>query len=89
MKPVLIALGAVLALGGCASYGGYDRGGFNAYYDDAYGPFYDGYWGRDHAFWYSSGRGRPYVRDNGHHFGRAPGTGMHGIRGRGGMFHRH
>jgi hypothetical protein len=88
MKPVLIALGAALALGGCASYG-YDSGGFNAYYDDAYGPFYDGYWGRDHNFWYSTGRGRPYVRDEGHHFGHAPGGGMHGVHGSRGMFHRH
>lgn len=83
MKPALIALAAALALSGCATYGGYDAGGFNAYYDDAYGPFYDGYW-RGDVFFYSPGRGRPFIRDEAHHFHRAPGAGFHGVHG-----HRH
>lgn len=84
MKPILIALGAALALSGCATYGDYDDyyddAGFNAYYDDAYGPFYDGYWRGGH-FFYSPGRGRPYIRDEGGHFQRAPGGSMHGVHG--------
>ena len=52
MKPMLIVIGAALALSGCADYGhsGYGGGAstaYNAYYDDAYGPFYDGYWDGD------------------------------------------
>lgn len=83
MKPALIAMAAALALSGCASYGGpgyYDGAGFNAYYDDAYGPFYDGYW-RGDVFFYSPARGRPFVSDEGRHFHRAPGTGLHGVHG--------
>ncbi len=79
MKPASFALCAALALSGCAGYGGYDTAGFNAYYDDAYGPFYDGYW-RGDDFFYSAGRGRPFVRDEGHHFQRAPSAGLHGVR---------
>jgi hypothetical protein len=57
MKSVLLVLGAALlgsaTLSACASYGPhggrapsgyYDAAGYNAYYDDSYGPFYDGYW---------------------------------------------
>jgi hypothetical protein len=57
--------------------------------DDAYGPFYDGYWGRDRNFWYFPGRGRPYARDEGHHFAHVPSGGMPVVHGRSGMFHRH
>ena len=90
MKPVLIAACAALALSGCATgYGGYDAGGFNAYYDDAYGPFSGGYWGRDNFFWYSPGSGRPFIRDDGRHFQRAPRAGLHGVHGQRGVFHRH
>jgi len=88
MKSALIALGAVLALSGCASYGGYG-GGYNAYYDDAYGPFYDGYWGHGDVFWYRTGRGHPFISDEGRHFHRQAGTGFHGVRGGMHPFHRH
>jgi hypothetical protein len=91
MKPVFIALGAALALSACADYYGgrappgyYDAGGYNAYYDDAYGPFYDGYWDGD-VFLFSRGRGRPFERDEAHHFHRAGGAGFHGVHGN---FHR-
>jgi hypothetical protein len=75
MKSFLIAAGCALALSACATGPGYGYGGgslaYNAYYDDAYGPYYDGYWGRDGGFWYSSGRGAPYLRDGGEHFRRS------------------
>lgn len=90
MKSVLIAISAGIALSGalcaCATYGGppphgyYDEAGFNAYYDDAYGPFYDGYWdGPD--FFYATGRGQPFARDEGHHFQHAAASGFHGVHG--------
>ncbi|MBI1198805.1 MAG: hypothetical protein GC203_13170 [Phenylobacterium sp.] len=83
MKRLVIALGAVALLGGCASdmgYGGRTRG-YDAWYDGAYGPYYDGYW-RGDVFWYSPARGRPYVRDDGRHFRRDGGPGFHGVHGR-------
>ena len=83
MKPVLIAACAALALSACATdgvgWGGH--GGYDAYYDDYYGPFADGYWDGDGAYWYSPGHGRPFVRDDAHHFQRGPGHGFHGVRG--------
>lgn len=88
MKRLLIALAAVAALGGCASYG-YDGGGYNAYYDNAYGPFYDGYWGGGDVFWYSTGRGRPFIRDEGHHFHHSADAGFHGVHGRHHFWRRH
>jgi hypothetical protein len=90
MKRLLIALGAVALVGGCASdmgYGGHGRG-YDAWYDGAYGPFYDGYWQGD-AYWYSPGRGRPYVRDDGRHFRHDRGDGFHGVRGRRGHHDGH
>jgi hypothetical protein len=61
-------------------YGAFGRG-YDAWYDGGYGPYYDGYWQGD-VYWYSPGRGRPYVRDDNHHFRRDRGTGFHGVRGR-------
>jgi hypothetical protein len=74
--------------------------GYDGYYDDAYGPFYDGYWGGDGAYYYSSGEGQAYHRDGGHHFrhdsnagfhpvhgGQAHGGGMHGSGGGGQNHH--
>ncbi len=56
---------------------------YDAYYDDAYGPFYDGYWGDDGAFYYSDGAGRPFVRDGGAHFRHGAAGGFHGVHGGG------
>ena len=89
MKTVLIAACAALALSACATGYGHDRYGFNAYYDDFYGPYGDGYWGRDGGFWYRRGPHDHYVRDSGNHFRRGPSNGFHGVHGGGGMFHRH
>jgi hypothetical protein len=85
----LIALCAVLPalpLAACADgrgYGGVEVGatpyGYDGYYDDFYGPIYDGYWGDDGAFYYRGGAGEHrYRRGDAHHFSRgAPGTGGH------------
>jgi hypothetical protein len=83
MKRTLLAVAAALAVSGCAENMGYGPyfGGDMAYYDDSYGPFYNGYWGHDGSFYYSAGRGRPYVRDSGGHFRHdMPGGGYHGVR---------
>lgn len=82
MKHALLALTASLALSACAGSMGYGPyfGGDRAYYDDYYGPFYNGYWGSDGAFYYSDGRGRPFVRDESNHFRHnMPGGGFHGV----------
>jgi hypothetical protein len=95
MKPVLLAACASLAVAACESYPpgyygspayGYDYAyaGGPAYYDDFYGPYYDGYWGGGGIYYYSPGAGRPFVRDEGHHFRRDPHEGFHGVHGRGG-----
>lgn len=80
-----------LALLACASYdhgrrGGYASLDYDAYYDDAYGPFYDGYWGADGGFYYRNGPGRPFGRDGGDHFHHGPGGGgFHGVHSSGGF----
>jgi hypothetical protein len=88
MKRVLLSACAALALSACASGPGYYGGG-DAYYDDFYGPYYDGYWGRDGAFWFSDGHGH-MRRDEGGHFSREHpgGGGFHGVHAHSG-FHRH
>ncbi len=60
----------------------YDHGptAFDGYYDDAYGPFYDGYWG-DGGFCYSTGEGRGYQLDRSNHFRHDSADGFHPIHG--------
>ncbi len=73
-KFALPALFAVLTLAGCAgrervgvavAAGGPDY--YDGYYDGYYGPFVDGYWGGDGAFWYQDG-GHAWHSDTGGHF---------------------
>jgi len=90
MKSLALALAITsisIVLPACASRdlrGGVASLGYDAYYDDAYGPFYDGYWGDDGAYYYCNGAGRPFVRDGGGHFQHAPSAGFHGVHGGGG-----
>ena len=65
--------------GGLLAYDGYD-----AYYDDAYGPFYDGYWGDDGAFYYRDRADHPFARDGGGHFRHGAAGGFHGVHVGGG-----
>ncbi len=93
MKKIMLALvaGAAIAiLGACAeSYGvhaGYyygDGDWADAYYDDAYGPYYDGYWGGDGFFYYRDAESHPFVRDDAHHFRRDGNSGYHQVRAHG------
>jgi hypothetical protein len=82
---LLAIAGISILLPSCAStgyglYGGRASLGYDAYYDDAYGPFYDGYWGGDGGFYYRRRAGAPFVRDGGGHFNHAPAAGFHGVR---------
>jgi hypothetical protein len=100
---MLLALCATLpalALSACYDDGyyggvGYAGGpyGYDGYYDDYYGPIYDGYWGDDGAFYYrGSNRDRHFHRGNPAHF-RHDGNGggnfhpMHGSFNPGGGMH--
>jgi hypothetical protein len=84
-KHLLLALAALpaLALSGCAAgYGGgvYAGGPFayDGYYDDAYGPIYDGYWGGDGFFYYRGGaHERGFHRGDAAHFRRDAGGNGH------------
>jgi hypothetical protein len=58
----------LLTLAACATADGPIY--YDGYYDGYYGPMYDGYWGDDGFFYYSGGRGQPFVRDAGNHFRR-------------------
>jgi hypothetical protein len=80
MKHAPLAILAALTLSACAEgyYGPYGGGGL-AYYDDYYGPFHEGYWGRDGAFYHRSGESRQFARDEGQHFRHAPAGGFHGV----------
>jgi hypothetical protein len=68
-RQILTASAAVMLVAGCASYGmgggyGYGYGPtadveYDGYYDGAYGPIYDGYWGDNGVFFYrNSANGR-------------------------------
>ena len=53
----------------------------NAFYDDFHGPFYNGYWSAAGEYFFSTGPGRPYVRDDGHHFSRVMNAGFRPVEG--------
>jgi hypothetical protein len=61
--------------------------GYDAFYDDFYGPFYDGYWGPGDVFYYSDAAGRPFRRDEAHHFRHEGASGFHAVHGLGGGGH--
>lgn len=84
-KQLMILLAATLPLGACA--GGYAVGGgvgYDGYYDDYYGPIYDGYWGDGDTFYYRAHRGGRWMADRDHHFRHdMGGPGYHHMQGRG------
>ena len=85
MKRLIIALCAAIPAalaGGCTTYGsetGLYAGGpyaYEGFYDDFYGPIYDGYWGDDGSFYYrTDGGDRSFRRGDGAHFSRGSATG--------------
>lgn len=92
MRKTLVGLGAGLALFGLAACAGGPGPGYgppvgpvaladcNGFYDDFYGPFADGCWGGDGAFWWRDHDGL-YHRDEGGHFSHAQAGAMHAIHG--------
>ena len=82
---------ALLMLSGCGGYyGGVGYGGgyaYDGFYDNYYGPIYDGYWGRGEVFYYRGVDHGRYLRDRSGHFRRGPGAPgfapMHGMGPRG------
>ena len=89
MKKALIPLLLALPLAACAeSYDGpYGPGPvvYDGFYDDYYGPIYDGYWGTGGAFYYRTHPNGRFVRDRSGHFrqnmGGAPGGHFHPMHG--------
>lgn len=87
-KLVLPVLITGFALAGCVGVGyshvavaaGPDY--YDGYYDGAYGPFVDGYWGGDGAFWYMDGD-RAFHRDDAGHFRRDASGGFNHVHGAG------
>jgi hypothetical protein len=79
---------ALMMLAGCAyEYQSWPYGyyvGAPIWYDDYYGPYYDGYWGPDGFFYYSEGAGHPFRADMSGHFRREAFSGGHRVT-RGGM----
>ena len=53
----------------------------NAFYDDFYGPFYDGYWTISGNYFFTTGPARPYVRDDGRHFSKVMASGFRPVEG--------
>ena len=86
LAAITLAAAMALSLGACADMG-YHPGGYgyvDGYYDDAYGPFYDGYWGPDDAFYYRANAQDSYHRDDAGHFHHTAGAGMHSFHARAG-----
>jgi hypothetical protein len=94
MKRLIIGLAVALgslSLAACAEDGyGYGRLSWSSYpysgwYDNYYGPIYDGYWGTDNYFYYRrQSQDNRYYRDRQQHFRRgdmAPGGNFHRFEG--------
>ena len=87
----LCATLAAVSLSACAGDYGVNGAGYGAgpyayegFYDDSYGPIYDGYWGDDGGFYYRNGEhDRRFRRGDSAHFSRsgAPGANFHPMRG--------
>ncbi len=81
MRKMLIAaaLGGMMILPACAGgygYYGASAGPADVYYDGFYGPYTEGYWGPDAAFYYRGGDGR-FIRDESNHYRRGMFGGAH------------
>lgn len=89
--PLLVAAAATTALlTACAEGPGYGYPpypvaavGWDGYYDDYYGPFYDGYWGADGAYYYRGNAHDTWHQDSGQHFAKEARAGSHPVHGLG------
>jgi hypothetical protein len=86
MNRLIVAAAAALVslpLAGCATgYGDVYAGGpygYDGFYDDYYGPIYDGYWGSDGFFYYRGGAHEQRFRrgDSSHFVRGGPPSGGH------------
>jgi hypothetical protein len=89
MRHLLTASAAVVLVAGCADYGmgyGYGPGPvadveYDGYYDGAYGPIYDGYWGDNGAFFYRNSASGRYRRADAAHVRRDAAPGFNHVHG--------
>ena len=86
-----VVMTAAIGLAACESdfhhhgpYAGVEVGYVDGYYDDAYGPVYDGYWGDGDVFYYRASPDSEFRRDDAHHFSRGAGNGFHHMHMRAG-----
>lgn len=84
LVPVFAAAALAAGLSGCVgagvAVGPHHATVGVAYYDDAYGPYYGGYWGEDGYFYYYADSARVrVVRDNDRHFRREAADRFHRI----------
>ena len=63
-------------------YGPYGYAYVDGYYDNFYGPFYEGYWGPDAYFYYRTAPSSGFIRDDEHHFRRDSVSGYHPFHAR-------
>jgi hypothetical protein len=91
MKRLVSGLSLAAAIAALTACGGnqpnapaspmYTAGGtYDAYYDNAYGPIYDGYWSNG-AFVYRTAPDQPYQQDTAGHFRQQPTPGFQEIQG--------
>jgi hypothetical protein len=86
IRQVLAVSAAVVVMAGCADYGmGYYGGPvadveYDGYYDNAYGPLYDGYWNND-TFYYRTSENDHWRRGDSKHFRRDSAPGFSHIHG--------
>ena len=85
IKIILVSSVAAALLCGCAEGYGYGYGGpavvaYDGYYDDYYGPIYDGYW-EGGVFFYRNNEGEGFRRGDAQHFRHQASTGFHHIGG--------
>ena len=81
LAAITIAAVAAFSLSACETYDHHDRAGVSVgfvdgYYDDAYGPYDEGYWGDDGVFMYR-GSDHQWHHDDAHHFRKDQATGFH------------
>jgi hypothetical protein len=90
MKPIarlVFAVVPALALAACEGMR-HDQPGYvyvDGYYDDFYGPFYDGYWGDGGYFYYRTGPDADWRRDDARHFRHEAGEGFNNFHVRAGV----
>src|SRR5579871_2309183 len=81
LAPLAAIAALTLSLAACETY--YAYGYVDGYYDDFYGPWYDGYWGPGDVFFYRTGPRDHFHRDDGGHFRHmTSGGGFHSFHAR-------